>query len=422
MEEFFNTDHDNLTLSSKTIEAIAGLCWAFNESNTHSTVDVRMLYKSKNVSQGDPESSLRQFLENYDCHTYFQSEDELWTKREGENKDQFLTQFKGFNRYKRLAMLRSEQRRQILEASKGHNGYDVVVNVDMDVVTLPPIVPLLDAMEGVADNRASAVGSVVCAIGIENWNIANGWFRNSLYYDTFATVLDDGTWGYTLYTLDAREQLKFSQTLFLKDILQRLENPRKQDQMFHMQSCFGGVALYDFDTWATPECDYDRDTINLKVEQANNQDAAEHRIFSSRWLGSSPRESPNDKLHQLQEFKGNTKGWTLDPKYFTSDGNACEHVVFQQCLYDANREKSTMNNKRQLNIGIQPDLIIEREAAVMNRWEDYGNVAMSALRAVAALTGFAMILFPLLRYLLFPKRNKSALIMDQIHTKTSHDD
>ena len=123
--------------------------------------------------------------------------------------------------------------------------------------------------------------------------------------------------------------------------------------LWPMQSCFGGLAIYDWDTWSFPDCDYDASRITLSSTQVGNDDATSHT----------------------------TNGrWQLSPKYTltgTEGGDTCEHVVFQQCLRAASQavENSRMRGEHdqdyrhkllpQLEVGIMSDFVVEREASLL---------------------------------------------------------
>jgi hypothetical protein len=411
--------------------AISQICWANTvaESST-GTVNVHVLYKSKNREikdssdrndSGDGDLFLTQLthhLTGYGCQATFLSEDELWDITVGkEGKEHFLQEFKQLSRYKRMGKLRSHQRRQILEA-EGPDAYEVVINVDMDMVSLPPVVPLLKVIDRVAQQDALGIGSIVCSNGFENWVLGHDWMIRPLFYDTMAAVDVDGNWGYTTYTTDVRQVVGFGQALLLRDILRQYPN------LWPMQSCFGGVGLYDMSTWATPECDYDLDAIQLLTVPIAMSDG--DRIVT----GPAPVVPGTDPTHDLVEQKGHfqlppAQRWTLDPKYTLTgkpNGDACEHVVFQQCLYDANHQRANNgDSKRTLNIGIQPELVIQRQAAIMNRWEDIFNIVTEVGRVVLVATGMALMAVPILRCLLQMLHGDSKTRSDKKVDKHGHD-
>jgi hypothetical protein len=95
-------------------------------------------------------------------------------------------------------------------------------------------------------------------------------------------------------------------------------NNRRQCSRCNL-ACFGGLAVYDYATWSsTRECDY-TDTLM-------------------------------------------TNGWKLSSNYKLPSGDSCEHVVFQQCLLDKFPD---------MQVGIQPNLLIGRDAALLSTREPY---------------------------------------------------
>ena len=124
-----------------------------------------------------------------------------------------------------------------------------------------------------------------------------------------------------------------------------------------MQSCFGGLAIYDWGTWAFPECDYDANKITLVTHQ-------------------------DDDLKEEEDNHNDPNGkWQLSPKYTltgTKGGDTCEHVVFQQCLRAASqavRRKQESGDKPsppqqlllpRLEVGIMSDFVVEREASLLS--------------------------------------------------------
>jgi hypothetical protein len=219
-----------------------------------------------------------------------------------------------------------------------------------------------------------------------------------------AAVDVNGNWEYTAYSTDSLQIVGFGQTLLLRDIL------RQHPNLWPMRSCFGGVALYDMATWATPECDYDLDAIHLldgpsATDDGQRTTADPASIFPSLSdkTDSAPHEVAGSLNRQLDQLQQPADRWTLDPKYTLSEesnGDTCEHLTFQQCLYDANRRADNGGPKRVLNIGIQPELVIQRQAAILNRWEDIFHMIAAAGRIVLVATGMALMIVPFLRCLL----------------------
>jgi hypothetical protein len=288
--------------------------------------------------------------------------------------------FPDMNRFERLAVLRSLQRQQIImpplvtttvssssllssfndsnyidatthdELHDGNDDYNVIVNFDADILQFPPLAALSQAIETAASANTNQIGggggrgAIVCANGYEQWTLPL-FSPFDVYYDTFASIDTAGKWYYAEYVQAWYRILTFPQATLFFDIIDssHASSSTFPFVLWPMQSCFGGMAVYDYDTWSNEMCDYDRHTIRLRVNSKHN-----------------------DENHQQAEQ------WTVSPSYTidgTISGDACEHVVFQQCLLAASQQRehqrqpvrSSRNNK-ELMIGIQPNLFIGRHA------------------------------------------------------------
>lgn len=378
------------------ISALSSLCWVYSGEDADSaSVDVRILYRGTKMEY-DPHGSndsnngndmdddervltIQGLLSQWGCRVVLEQEEIVWEGLEGEARVKAMEEFQQLSRYKRLAKLRSFHRQHILSSPDAPQ-YGAVVNVDMDVVQLPPILAMLSSIDRMVSDADNEAGNVVCANGFETWAFPFG-YKRQMYYDTLAAIEEDGAWAYHKMSTSVSGIIKFAQNTLLRDIL------RQKDGLWRMQSCFGGVAMYDFDTWATPDCDYDESRIKFVPPFAGSDDAP------SRQLRTVPSHAMASQLHRQR--------WTLDPQYTlsgTPGGDACEHVTFQKCLRDHNRAQA----KRTLQIGIQPDLVIQREAAVLGRAEDVFRVLwhLSGFLGgpILSVTLLALSLFPLWKY------------------------
>lgn len=160
--------------------------------------------------------------------------------------------------------------------------------------------------------------TIACANGYETWHTP--WGKMRLYYDTLAAIDGNGEWWYRKYAANIWQIVSFGQARLFGRLLQQ------SPATFQMQSCFGGLAVYHYTTWSTQECDY---------------------------TGPSK-----------------TDGWKLSSSYTLSGGNSCEHVVFQQCLAHVLPD---------LQIGIQPNLLIGRDAAIFSTREAYVGVGKAVM-------------------------------------------
>ena len=92
----------------------------------------------------------------------------------------------------------------------GHK-YDVVVNIDFDLLSLPKMEELVAAVEAVASastatsaeadhphHPSSSLLRIVCANGYETWFNPKSGPR--LYYDTLPAIDGDGRWYYQTYS------------------------------------------------------------------------------------------------------------------------------------------------------------------------------------------------------------------------------
>jgi hypothetical protein len=189
------------------------------------------------------------------------------------------------------------------------------------VTDLPPRDSLIHAIQHVKNNR-----SIVCANGYETWYLP--WGKARLYYDTLAAVEADGTWWYRTYAANLWEIITFGQARLFQKLL--------QSQSTHkMQSCFGGLAIYDYKTWSTTECDY------------------------------TTRESDE---------------WQLSTEYTLPSGDVCEHVIFQQCLRHV---------QPRLDVAIQPNLVIGRDAALFSTRE--AKVGLAKILVLVAIVSYGCV-------------------------------
>ena len=286
---------------------------------------------------------------------------------------------------------------------------------DFDVMTLPRPSIVHEAIDYVSHaaqtgtstdsskttNQQERHGSIVCANGFEIWKVP---FLSSLrlqqphlYYDTLAAIDHQGDWYYpsyscnVLYIISLAQWTLFQQILFFPSCRGTTSTKKNIDPapistatstLWPMQSCFGGLAIYDWDTWAFPDCDYDASQITLLSTQAGNDDA------SSR----------------------NANGiWQLSPKYTltgTEGGDTCEHVVFQQCLRAASqtvernrvRGEHDPNQRHQLlprlEVGIMSDFVVEREASLLATRAAQWKTFLIVLGVLGSLFGLIFLCIP----------------------------
>ena len=309
-----------------------------------SWVHVHIIYQQADVADT---SHLQLYLQQAGkCHRVdLISETDLFRRSEHGTK-YWSQRFPTMNRFERLAALRSLQRQQILNLMSSPNvnvnlDNTVILNVDADILQFPPLTAMVQAIDTVATIAAPSSqssdhhdGAIVCANGYERWTLPIlGTFF--FYYDTFASIDHAGVWYYREHVQAWWRIFTLSQaTLFHDIIMSHSSSPAAS--LWPMQSCFGGLAVYDFGTWANAKCDYNRNNILLHVDANAN----------------------------------NGEPWMLSPRYTvngTLSGDACEHVVFQQCLLAASQQQQQQQQQQQhsnsrLMIGVQPSLLIGRQA------------------------------------------------------------
>lgn len=383
---------EQLTENKAVIQSLQELCTLYQQGGSPNNNDKKYVKNAapNNVNVGivyqhahdaiDGMTRLQSQLHHASCNRVdLVSETQLFDQSE-QGTNYWKQRFPDMNRFERLAVLRSLQRQQIIMpplvtslsssfyASNYNNtiyqlhegDYNVIVNFDADILQFPPLAALSQAIETAASaNRnqrdGGGGGAIVCANGYEQWTlpILNTF---DVYYDTFASVEHEtGKWLYAEYVQAWwRNILTFPQATLFFNIIDSTSHPSSSSstfpsfgQLWPMQSCFGGMAVYDYDTWSNEMCDYDRHTIRLSVNSKKHND---------------------DKSSNNQEER-----WTLSPNYTvdgTISGDACEHVVFQQCLLAASQQQQqppgrtshNSDNNKELMIGIQPNLFIGRQA------------------------------------------------------------
>ena len=278
------------------------------------------------------------------------------------------------SRYERLALLRSQQRRRVIEKLGGEDnrpaGYDVVVNIDFDLLSLPKIGEFVSAVEAVAsvedraEDDADQVGDqgrshrqgrhsslVVCANGYETW--FNPEHGPKLYYDTLPAIDNKGNWYYQTYSRNPFRVATFGQGRLFKSISSYSggTSTMTSPPLWPMQACFGGVAMYGWNAFSSSQCDYVRSEISLPL-QHSEKDSPQHWQFPKKYT-----------------FSG------------TVDGDACEHAVFQLCLAEEYQQRGRRDNvDSSFVVGIQPGLVVSREANLMST-----DDAMNALKRGVAL-------------------------------------
>ena len=284
------------------------------------------------------------------------------------NESQF-NDFHSMNRFGRIALLRSLQRASILKNSRleedresqpqpsdvnaSSHDPDAVIVVDLDSIHIEDVNIAIQATERViqASNGQSSAGQasdkplqqtpaegmILCSNGYEVYKLGPRSLSNylgidlsvsvspRLYYDTFASIDSEGDCWHDSFGQNIRQILTFgSARLFEKihdyrtpitssnrhpsvaDFRDNVISTGGEEFFYPMRSCFGGVAFYDFRTWASPECDY--------ISNGNETSPVKNK------------------------------------------GDVCEHVTFHQCV----TQNGSASSDRVVQIGITTNLTVER--------------------------------------------------------------
>lgn len=357
------------------LESIFKLCYAYHtmQDAIHAGaregfVELQVLYRQEErIGARSVISLLNEKLQEAGCRANFNREEDIM-----QPADVHIEQggSSALSRYRKLARLRSTQRQHILSRHSAGD-FDAVINVDLDIVQFPPLHALLEAVERAAQAAKTDEGSIVCANGHETWTVGSSWIQRRLYYDTFAAIDIHGDYYYTKYAASIWQIITFGQTNLFRDILQQ------HPALWPMQTCFGGLAIYDFLSWSNMDCDYDQGNIKLRAAS----------LSQSKQGGTRGRPVFEQQLSQFQEH---IAAWKVPPQYTidsTPDGDVCEHVVFQQCLLASAQAR----NKPVPRVGIQPNLLIGREAAILSQSEDKINFVKKILFVFLLLNGMSLL-------------------------------
>ena len=336
---------------------------------------------------------LRQTWELAGCHVTLLSEyDASLLQQYSHTKSEFSK----LTRFQRMAKLRSLQRSVILSQTQhsSQQDYNVVINIDFDVMSLPKPSIVHAAIEQVSqaaeigntNQQRQQHGMILCANGFETWRLPFVSWVPHLFYDTLAAIDHQGLWYYPIYSVNILNIVTLAQRTLFRRILFFQSTSHDGDSttktttrsttaanhpspvLWPMQSCFGGLAMYDWNTWAFPECDYDATQITLDRVPAGDKEA-------------------DINIHNRDQ--SSTK-WQVSPKYTltrTEGGDTCEHIVFQQCLRAAATQAAAVeehnkhgNSNQQLlpplEVGIKSDLVVEREANILGTRQARGKTLL----------------------------------------------
>jgi hypothetical protein len=264
--------------------------------------------------------------------------------------------YKLHNRIDRIAHLRDLQRHTIQELvtqedEDSNRIVDAIIVLDGDLHSLPNAALVEHEMEhhlfgieqgfgGNGISKPSGMFDVLCATGVnhngKDATLAShyGTDRDGLgYYDTFATILKPNTWLYPLisrlnsehYLFDEDPRLVMKEDDTIDPVAANTESGMTgpgilkyiQEQAgaspFPVQSCFGGMAIYNGRVWL--------DTISDEA-----QEGGVACQYSSEVAGDPGRYANQD------------------------DERTCEHITFHQCL---------QGRRGGLHIALHPHLVTE---------------------------------------------------------------
>lgn len=284
-----------LTTIVKSLDEVTIPVWrGLQETCMSRPTIVSILY-----ARGSPSIVREHMLEEYcsDLIMFHQ-----WEVEGSEGWDRDRERFKE-SRIDRLGYLRSWQKDRLGEREEMIKSLDAVAVIDLDLLSLPTDSALSTAITTVNDPTKE---DVVCANGYEKWLFTRH------YYDTFALVFEDGTWAWPLLT-SIKSILFLLQHDFHKKITSSAGN-------FAVQSCFGGLTVYNPTAFFHPTCNY--------------------RLTST---------SPDPELT------------STIARYSNDNGEACEHVILHMCLRHESRDEGGTPS---LKVGIQPDMMLARDADI----------------------------------------------------------
>ena len=350
------------------------VCKLYSDANadagdgSNERVGIWITYAQDGAESNDQDSSplsadeIRNRLEQSGCsEIILESEDEVAKGSTGMANGKVTENEGKMSRYELLALLRSQQRRRVIEKLGRYDNrstdYDVVVNIDFDLLSLPSLDEFVSAVEAVASeedrganddddadqgNTHSHSSLVVCANGYETW--FNPEHGPKLYYDTLPAIDDKGYWYYQTYSRNPFRVATFGQGRLFQSIKSYSTggtSTMSNHPLWPMRACFGGVAMYGWTAFSSSQCDYVRSEISLPLKNDQEKDSSLQQQY-----------------------------WQFPKKYTfsgTDDGDACEHAVFQLCLAEEYRQRGIEDNvDNSFVVGIQPGLIVSREANLMS--------------------------------------------------------
>eukprot|EP01063_Lacrimia_lanifica_P029887 TRINITY_DN4644_c0_g1_i6.p1 TRINITY_DN4644_c0_g1~~TRINITY_DN4644_c0_g1_i6.p1 ORF type:complete len:493 (+),score=171.65 TRINITY_DN4644_c0_g1_i6:52-1530(+) len=184
------------------------------------------------------------------------------------------------NRVQRITYARDAQRGFVKRRYGDRAAVVMVADLDMNEFLVTAEVLAAKAKRVATDPSAP---TVTCAMGQQR---TRGWTE---YYDTFATVLEDGTFIFPANARPPQNAILGNERFVIQnDVLDDFTGwemgalaragAKKNGGTFKVKSCFGGIALYKASAWFDTRCSYQdngKDEYTLYREEKTNV-ACEH--------------------------------------------------------------------------------------------------------------------------------------------------
>jgi hypothetical protein len=209
--------------------------------------------------------------------------------------DNRIAKLKRVREYQRQMLRGILDNRRILHKINGPK-HSVIAMLDLDMFGYPPLPQIIDVSEKYIIPSVSATTqssetklNAICANGLQRSRFGETRPHRS-YYDTFSTVLLPNTWlhreskraiprgglhgeNVTLSKMSQREMLNW----FLSE---GSRNNKGSYEPVPVRSCFGGLTLYQADTWLHSTCRYDLYNEDYDAYRGKQeQQTCEHIVF-----------------------------------------------------------------------------------------------------------------------------------------------
>jgi len=280
-------------VSNENIMFIGEVCRVFQDKLT-------LWFSFKNMSGSD---ELENALNQQGCQNLIFEPESMYRLQEAG--------YKGLEkRVDKIAAVRSAQRQSILKYVRQFGvKFDVLFNIDLDLVQMGTLDSVLASLMRTYKGDGKTIR---CANGYQM--VGDEPNKHALYYDSFATIFEEGTWLYWkgrrkyippktrkgLRIVPRRDQTELLNYLTGNAVPEELKPwlwGEPQGLIVPVQTCFGGMAFYPFKLWSEPKCDYVQERMNFSVP----------RIYK---------------------------------RIKNEEGEVCEHVTMQLCLRDEFQQRN----------------------------------------------------------------------------------